>query len=79
MWMAGVMQGLMWRSVTPEGTLAYSFIESLQATYPYYAIRLLGGVVFLSGMLVMAWNTWNTLGTPARLSDATNQQLEPAL
>jgi len=63
MWIAGVMQGLMWRSFNEDGTLTYSFIESLIATYPYYAIRLLGGMLFLSGMFFMAWNTWKTLSS----------------
>ncbi|NIR60028.1 MAG: cytochrome C oxidase Cbb3, partial [Gammaproteobacteria bacterium] len=40
MWIAGVMQGLMWRATNADGTLTYSFIESLEATYPYYAVRL---------------------------------------
>ena len=60
MWVAGVMQGLMWRAFNDDGTLTYSFIESLVATKPYYAIRLLGGLVFLTGMFFMAWNTWKT-------------------
>src|SRR5205814_447690 len=54
MWIAGVMQGLMWRATNPDGTLTYAFVESVKATYPFYAIRLLGGVLFLSGMLLMA-------------------------
>ena len=61
MWIAGVMQGLMWRATNPDGTLTYSFVESVKATYPYYAIRLLGGTLFLSGMLIMAWNTIRTI------------------
>jgi cytochrome c oxidase cbb3-type subunit I len=61
MWIAGVMQGLMWRAVSDDGTLTYSFIESLKATYPFYGLRLLGGLVFLSGMFVMAWNVWRTI------------------
>lgn len=65
MWIAGVMQGLMWRAFNDDGTLTYSFIESLVATYPYYAIRLLGGALFLSGMFFMAWNTWKTMGGKA--------------
>ena len=61
MWVAGIMQGLMWRAVNPEdGTLTYSFVESLVAMYPFYYVRLLGGIVFLSGMFVMAWNVWKT-------------------
>ncbi|WP_444994088.1 cytochrome-c oxidase, cbb3-type subunit I [Aliikangiella sp. IMCC44359] len=61
MWIAGVMQGLMWRAVNEDGTLTYSFVESVQATYPYYGIRLLGGVLFLSGMLIMAYNVVKTI------------------
>ena len=61
MWMAGVMQGLMWRAVNDDGTLTYTFIESVARTYPFYAVRLLGGVLFLGGMLVMCWNVWRTV------------------
>jgi cytochrome c oxidase cbb3-type subunit I len=61
MWIAGVMQGLMWRAVSDDGTLTYSFAESVKATYPFYAIRLTGGILYLSGMLIMAWNTWKTV------------------
>ena len=61
MWMAGVMQGLMWRAVNPDGTLTYTFIESLAATYPYYAVRLLGGLLYLGGMLIMAYNVVRTI------------------
>jgi cytochrome c oxidase cbb3-type subunit 1 len=60
MWIAGVMQGLMWRSVQDDGSLTYTFIESLKATYPFYEVRLLGGLIYLSGMLVMAWNVYRT-------------------
>ncbi len=61
MWMAGVMQGLMWRAVNEDGTLTYTFIESIAATYPYYAVRLLGGVLYLGGMLIMVYNVWKTI------------------
>ena len=60
MWIAGVMQGLMWRALNSDGTLTYAFIESVKQTWPYYATRFAGGVLFLTGMLVMVWNTWNT-------------------
>jgi cytochrome c oxidase cbb3-type subunit 1 len=60
MWIAGVMQGLMWRAVSEDGTLTYTFVESVKATYPFYAIRLLGGVLYLAGMLIMAWNVAKT-------------------
>jgi cytochrome c oxidase cbb3-type subunit 1 len=60
MWIAGVMQGLMWRAVGDDGSLTYSFVESVKATYPFYAIRLLGGLLYLAGMLIMAWNVAKT-------------------
>ncbi|MFN2301751.1 MAG: cytochrome-c oxidase, cbb3-type subunit I [Gammaproteobacteria bacterium] len=61
MWIAGVMQGLMWRAVNDDGTLTYTFVEALNATYPYYAVRLLGGLLFLSGMFLMLWNMLKTI------------------
>jgi cytochrome c oxidase cbb3-type subunit I len=61
MWIAGVMQGLMWRAVNPDGTLVYSFVESVKATFPYYVVRLAGGLLYLSGMLIMAWNVVMTV------------------
>ena len=61
MWIAGVMQGLMWRAINPDGTLVYTFVESVKATYPFYVIRWLGGLLFLGGMLLMAWNTVMTM------------------
>jgi cytochrome c oxidase cbb3-type subunit 1 len=61
MWIAGVMQGLMWRAVNPDGTLTYSFVESVKATYPFYVIRVCGGLLYLTGMLIMAWNTIMTV------------------
>ncbi len=61
MWVAGVMQGLMWRAVNTDGTLTYSFVEGVQSMHPFYMVRLLGGVFFLSGMLVMAYNLWKTI------------------
>jgi cytochrome c oxidase cbb3-type subunit 1 len=61
MWIAGVMQGLMWRATNVDGTLTYTFVEALKATYPYYAVRLLGGTLVLGGMFVMAWNVWKTV------------------
>ncbi len=62
MWIAGVMQGLMWRAVNPDGTLAYSFVESVKATYPFYLVRLLGGLLYLGGMGIMVWNVVKTAG-----------------
>jgi len=60
MWIAGVMEGLMWRSVNPDGTLTYTFVESVKAAFPFYVLRLVGGLLYLVGMLVMAWNVVKT-------------------
>jgi cytochrome c oxidase cbb3-type subunit 1 len=61
MWMAGVMQGLMWRATNADGTLVYSFVESVKATFPFYVVRLAGGLLYLSGMGVMVWNVVKTI------------------
>jgi len=61
MWIAGVMQGLMWRAINADGTLTYTFVESVKASYPFYVIRVLGGLLYLGGMCVMAWNVWMTV------------------
>ena len=61
MWIAGVMQGLMWRAVSPDGTLTYTFVEGVKATYPFYGIRLAGGLLYFAGVVIMAWNVWKTI------------------
>jgi cytochrome c oxidase cbb3-type subunit 1 len=69
MWIAGLMQGLMWRALNADGTLTYTFVEALKATYPYYAVRVLGGFMVFSGMLLMAWNVWKTVSSVKRGPD----------
>ena len=61
MWIAGVMQGMMWRAINDDGTLTYTFVESVKSSYPFWFIRFVGGALFLSGMFVMAWNVWKTI------------------
>jgi cytochrome c oxidase cbb3-type subunit 1 len=61
MWVAGIMQGLMWRAVNTDGTLTYSFVQSVQAMHPYYIIRFAGGLLFLLGTLIMAYNLWRSV------------------
>jgi cytochrome c oxidase cbb3-type subunit 1 len=75
MWIAGVMQGLMWRATNADGTLTYSFVESVKATYPFWTIRLLGGLLFLTGMVIMAYNMFLTMAA-GKATDAP--VLEPA-
>ncbi|MBI3713480.1 MAG: cytochrome-c oxidase, cbb3-type subunit I [Burkholderiales bacterium] len=70
MWIAGVMQGLMWRAVNEDGTLTYTFVESVKATYPYYVIRLTGGLLYLSGMLLMVYNVAKTVMLAKPANDA---------
>ena len=60
MWVSGIMQGLMWRAYDQLGFLQYSFVETVQAMHPFYLIRALGGLLFLIGALVMAYNLWRT-------------------
>jgi cytochrome c oxidase cbb3-type subunit 1 len=76
MWIAGVMQGLMWRAVNEDGTLTYSFIESLAATYPYYVVRLLGGALFLAGTFIMVYNVYKTIRVGE--TNALSPVIEPA-
>ncbi|ATC82618.1 MULTISPECIES: cytochrome-c oxidase, cbb3-type subunit I [Pseudoalteromonas] len=61
MWISGVMQGLMWRAVNSDGTLMYSFVQSLEASHPFYIMRFVGGVFIVTGMLVMAYNVLRTI------------------
>lgn len=61
MWVNGIVQGLMWRAYNADGSLTYSFAESVLASHPGYVVRLLGGVIWLAGMILMAWNVWKTI------------------
>ncbi len=70
MWIAGVAQGLMWRATNSDGTLTYSFAQSVNAMYPFYTIRLIGGVLFFAGMLLMAYNVWKTVAAGKAVNDA---------
>ncbi|MCQ4634601.1 MULTISPECIES: cytochrome-c oxidase, cbb3-type subunit I [Shinella] len=65
MWNSGIIQGLMWRTYSPDNTLVYSFVDTLLAMYPYYIARAFGGLLFLIGAIVAAYNIWMTVRTPA--------------
>ncbi len=60
MWVNGILQGLMWRAYNQDGTLTYSFVEAVAASYPGYVVRFIGGSIFFSGMLIMAYNVYMT-------------------
>jgi cytochrome c oxidase cbb3-type subunit 1 len=65
MWVSGIMQGLMWRATDDYGNLMYTFVESVDAMHPYYALRALGGLIFFLGAVVMLYNVIMTLRQPA--------------
>lgn len=70
MWVAGIMQGLMWRSYDEMGFLTYSFVETVQAMHPYYLIRALGGALFLIGALIMVYNMYKTICVKSTVANA---------
>jgi cytochrome c oxidase cbb3-type subunit 1 len=80
MWVSGIMQGLMWRAYTALGFLEYSFIETVEAMHVFYAIRALGGGLFLAGALIMGFNIWMTIrtGEAAEAVTASPAALAPA-
>jgi cytochrome c oxidase cbb3-type subunit 1 len=65
MWVSGIMEGLMWREYTPQGFLAYSFVETVAAKHVENVVRLVGGFMYLSGFLIMIYNVWRTIGLPS--------------
>ncbi len=77
MWVAGILQGLMWRAYTGLGFLEYSFVESVEAMHPFYVIRALGGALFLAGALIMVWNLWKTVNS-AEEAEPAGAVLAPA-
>jgi cytochrome c oxidase cbb3-type subunit 1 len=77
MWVAGITQGLMWRAYTSLGFLEYSFVEAVEAMHPFYIIRALGGVMFLIGALIMAYNLWMTVNA-AESAEPADVALAPA-
>ena len=65
MWVSGIMEGLMWREYTPQGFLAYSFVETVAAKHVENIIRTLGGLMYLGGVLIMSYNLWRTVRLPS--------------
>jgi cytochrome c oxidase cbb3-type subunit 1 len=78
MWVSGILQGLMWRSYTPQGYLEYSFIETVAAMHPFYVIRALGGVLFITGYLLMVYNVWMTIRAGEEAAASAQPSLQPA-
>ncbi len=65
MWVNGIMEGLMWREYTPQGFLAYSFAETVSARHVGNVVRLVGGLMYLSGVFIMVYNCWRTVRMPS--------------
>ena len=78
MWVSGILQGLMWRSYTPQGYLEYSFIETVAAMHPFYVIRGLGGVLFIAGYCLMLYNVWMTIRVGEEAASTVQPSLQPA-
>ncbi|MBS3934772.1 MAG: cytochrome-c oxidase, cbb3-type subunit I [Sulfuritalea sp.] len=70
LWISGVMQGLMWRATNADGTLTYAFVESVRASYPFWTIRVIGGVLYLAGMFLMAYNMFKTIASGKAVDNA---------
>jgi len=77
MWVAGIMQGLMWRAYTALGFLEYSFVETSEAMHPMYIIRALGGGLFLLGAVIMAYNLYKTIRSPEPAALGSRAALVP--
>lgn len=56
LWIAGIQQGAMWKATNPDGSLTYSFLEAVTALYPYWKIRLIGGLIYFVGIVVFTYN-----------------------
>ena len=81
MWVAGIQQGLMWREYDDQGFLVYSFAETVLAMFPYYVIRALGGVLYLTGGMLMAYNVYMTIKGKVREEEPLSRAapaLQPA-
>ena len=78
MWVSGIMQGLMWRAYDEYGTLAYTFAESVEAMHPYYAMRAVGGMIFLLGAVLMLFNILMTVPRPSSEGSVQKARTAPA-
>ncbi|MCB1830233.1 MAG: cbb3-type cytochrome c oxidase subunit I, partial [Gammaproteobacteria bacterium] len=78
MWVSGIMQGLMWRAYDEYGTLAYTFAESVEAMHPYYAMRAVGGMIFLLGTVLMVFNILMTVAKASSQGSVQAARTAPA-
>ena len=78
MWVSGIMEGLMWREYTPQGFLANSFVETVAAKHVENVVRMVGGLMFLSGAMIMSYNLWRTIRMPSVQTQTAGIGLAPA-
>ncbi len=77
MWVNGIIQGLMWRAYNADSSLSYSFVQSVEASYPGYVVRFIGGAIFTAGMLLMAWNLYLTVTRTDTDDETTTEEKTP--
>jgi cytochrome c oxidase cbb3-type subunit 1 len=78
MWVSGIMEGLMWRKYTPEGFLAYSFVQTVSAKHVSNMVRALGGAMYLTGTLIMVYNVWRTIAGHVRQDETGAVLVQPS-
>ena len=61
MWVSGIMEGLLWREVDAQGFLVNAFADTVAAKFPMNVVRGLGGVLYLTGAIIMCYNLWATV------------------
>jgi len=76
MWIAGITQGMMWRATDQYGNLAYSFIDTVNVLHPYYTIRGVGGLLYLVGFFMFAYNFYKTISA-GRVVEEEPQSTSP--
>jgi cytochrome c oxidase cbb3-type subunit 1 len=72
MWVAGIMQGLMWREVDAQGFLVNAFADTVIAMHPMFVVRALGGVLYLLGGVIMIYNLWATVAKQPAVESTNN-------
>ncbi|WP_299207711.1 cytochrome-c oxidase, cbb3-type subunit I [uncultured Tateyamaria sp.] len=79
MWNSGITQALMWQTYDADGNFVYAFIDTVDAMRPYYFARAIGGLLYLIGACLGAYNIYMTVNGPrmAPVSDANRPILQP--
>jgi cytochrome c oxidase cbb3-type subunit I/II len=73
MYWAGFTQAMMWKQFTPEGTLAFQFMETVTHIIPLYIVRSIGGLLYLIGMFILVYNIAKTVAAGSLLANEEAQ------